>query len=155
MFKFVSYIIALIKGLAVTFKHIFKKPVTDRYPKKKREMLPRFRGLHYLARYDNGKERCVCCGLCAAACPVECIYMEGEEIEGGERYPKVYEINELRCIFCGWCEEACPENAIFLGREYEFTYDNRNDYIYTKEMLLALFPKNVKDRKKALGGEID
>jgi NADH-quinone oxidoreductase subunit I len=81
--------------------------------------------------------------------------MEGEEIEGGERYPKVYEINELRCIFCGWCEEACPENAIFLGREYEFTYDNRNDYIYTKEMLLALFPKNVKDRKKALGGEID
>jgi len=84
MFNFAKYILALIKGLSVTFKHIFKKPVTDRYPKKKREMLPRYRGLHYLARYDNGKERCVCCGLCAAACPVECIYMEGEEIEGGD-----------------------------------------------------------------------
>jgi NADH-quinone oxidoreductase subunit I len=155
MFKFVNYIIALVKGLETTFKHIFKPPVTDRYPRKKREMLSRYRGLHYLARYDDGKERCVCCGLCAAACPAECIYMEGEEDEKGERYAKVYEINELRCIFCGYCEEACPENAIFLGREYEFTYDNRNSYIYNKEQLLALFPKDKRNRKKIIGGEID
>lgn len=36
MFNFVKYIIALLKGLAVTFKHIFKPPTTDRYPKKKK-----------------------------------------------------------------------------------------------------------------------
>ena len=155
MFKFISYIIALIKGLSVTFKHIFKPPITDRYPKKRREMLPRFRGLHYLARHEDGKERCVCCGLCAAACPVGCIYMEGEENERGERYPRVYEINELRCIFCGFCEDACPESAIFLGREYEFIYDKRDDYIYDKEALLSLFPEDKKDRKRIIGGEID
>jgi NADH-quinone oxidoreductase subunit I len=155
MFNFVKYIIALVKGFAVTFKHIFKPPTTDRYPKKKREMLPRYRGLHYLVRYEDGKERCVCCGLCAAACPVECIYMEGEENEKGERRAKVYEINELRCIFCGYCEEACPESAIFLGREYEFTYDNRISYIYDKEKLLSLFPTDKKNRKKIIGGEID
>jgi len=155
MFKFVNYIIALLKGLVTTFKHVFKSPITDKYPRKKREMLPRYRGLHYLARYEDGKERCVCCGLCAAACPVGCIYMEGEENEKGERYPKVYEINELRCIFCGYCEEACPENAIFLGREYEFVFDNRDSFIYNKEKLLALFPKEKMNRKKIIGGEID
>ena len=57
------------KGFVVTFKHLFRKPVTIDYPRVKRPMSPRYKGLHYLERYDDGTERCVCCGLCAAACP--------------------------------------------------------------------------------------
>ncbi len=70
--------------------------------------------------------------------------MEPEENERGERYAKVYEINELRCIFCGFCEEACPVGAIFLGKEYEFSKDKREKFIYTKEDLLVPFLQNVK-----------
>jgi NADH-quinone oxidoreductase subunit I len=129
------------QGFIVTFKHLFKKPVTLDYPRKKKPMAPRYRGRHYLERYDDGTERCVCCGLCAASCPADAIYMEPEETENGERRAKVYEINLLRCIFCGFCEEACPEEAIFLGQEYEFSDYERNSFIWTKEQMLVPHPR--------------
>jgi NADH-quinone oxidoreductase subunit I len=133
--------IAIPVGLYTTMKNFFRKPVTIQYPKVKVPMYPRYRGLHFLERYDDGSERCVCCGLCAAACPADAIYMEGAENEKGERYAKIYEINELRCIFCGYCEEACPEEAIFMGKEYEFADDERDKFIYTKEDLLVEWPR--------------
>jgi len=138
------------QGLLVTIKHLFRKPVTLDYPHKKKPMAPRYRGKHYLERYDDGTERCVCCGLCAAACPADAIYMEPEENEKGERRARVYEINLLRCIFCGFCEEACPEEAIFLGQEYEFAYDQRDAFIYTKEQMLVPHPRKDNPFKKIL-----
>ncbi len=134
----------------VTMKHMFKKPVTLDYPRKKAAMAPRYRGRHYLERYDDGTERCVCCGLCAAACPADAIYMEPEENEKGERQARVYEINLLRCIFCGFCEEACPEEAIFLGREYEFSDNNRNSFIYSKEQMLVPHPRKPNPFKRII-----
>jgi NADH-quinone oxidoreductase subunit I len=141
-----SVFLAIPKGMSITFRYFFRKKVTIEYPDVRPELEPRYRGLHYLTRYPDGSERCVCCGLCAAACPADAIYMEPAETETGERYAKVYEINELRCIFCGFCEEACPEEAIFLGHEFEFSSGDRGDFIYTKEMLLANFDKIEKDR---------
>ena len=97
----------LMKGLSITLSHFFKKPVTLKYPEVRMQMYPRYRGLHELHRYANGLERCVCCGLCAAVCPADAIYMEAAENSGterysaGERYAKRYEIDMLRCIFCG------------------------------------------------------
>ena len=133
--------LAIPRGLSVTLKYLLKGPVTLQYPEKKKPMHPRYRGLHYLKRYKDGKEKCVCCGLCAAICPSGCIYMEPEENEKGERYAKVYEINELRCIFCGYCEEACPEEAVFLGIKYELATDRRENLILSKEELLVPIPK--------------
>jgi NADH-quinone oxidoreductase subunit I len=128
-------------GFLVTLKFLFKKPVTVDFPAKKRPMAPRFRGKHYLERYDDGSERCVCCGLCAAACPSDAIYMEPEETAKGERQAKIYEINLLRCIFCGFCEESCPEEAIFLGHEYEFSAYDRDSFIVGKDDLLVTHPR--------------
>jgi NADH-quinone oxidoreductase subunit I len=133
--------IAIPIGFFTTLKNLLRKPVTFQYPREKVPMYPRYRGLHFLERYEDGTERCVCCGLCAAACPADAIYMEPEETENGERKARVYEINELRCIFCGFCEEACPEEAIFLGKEYEFSNDAREKMIYTKDDLLVKWPR--------------
>ena len=138
------------QAFVVTLKHMFMKPVTLDYPRKKMPMAPRYRGKHYLERYDDGTERCVCCGLCAAACPADAIYMEPEESEKGERRAKIYEINLIRCIFCGFCEEACPEEAIFLGREYEFSEDNRDSFIYTKEQMLVPHPRKDNPFKRII-----
>lgn len=146
----VDVFLKLPQGFMVTLRHLFKRPVTLDYPRVREEMAPRYKGLHYLERYADGSERCVCCGLCAAACPADCIYMEPMENERGERLARVYEINMLRCIFCGFCEEACPEEAIFLGRDYEFATDNRSGYIYDKEQLLVPHPRPDRPHKRLI-----
>src|SRR6476661_4706196 len=103
-----------VKGFAVTFRHLFRKPVTQQYPEYKRPVYPRFRGRHRLHRHENGLEKCVGCSLCAAACPADCIRVVAaentaeERYSAGERYARIYEINMSRCIFCGYCELACP-----------------------------------------------
>ena len=131
------------KGFGVTFRQIFKKPITQQYPEYKRPVYPRFRGRHRLHTHENGLEKCVGCSLCAAACPADCIRVVAEEntpqnrVSAGERYARIYEINMSRCIFCGYCELACPFDAITLGNEYEISEYSRDDLIYTKDMLLA------------------
>ena len=133
--------LAVVKGLTITFKHLLRKPVTVQYPFEKVPMYPRYRGMHILERYEDGTERCVCCGLCAKACPADCIYMEPAETADGIMYARIYEINLLRCIYCGLCEEACPEEAIFLGKEYEFSNYTRDAFVSVKEDLLVPWPR--------------
>ncbi|GJQ57813.1 MAG: NADH-quinone oxidoreductase subunit NuoI [Candidatus Scalindua sp. AMX11] len=136
-------ILPLLRGLALTLKHFLSpsKIVTVRYPEERWTPYPRFRGLHELQRDQDGKEKCVACGLCATVCPSECIRLEGAENDRGERYAEVYEINMLRCIFCGYCQEVCPEDAIFLRQKYELASDKGDGFIYDKERLLTPLKK--------------
>ncbi len=137
------YLPAIASGLSITFKHIFKKVPTIRYPEQKREIASVYRGQHVLKRDENGAERCTACGLCAVACPAEAITMDAAERKKGEeglyreeKYASMYEINMLRCIFCGLCEEACPKEAIFLTNRIVDTEYGRNSFIYGKDKLV-------------------
>jgi NADH-quinone oxidoreductase subunit I len=46
----------------------------------------------------------------------------------------------LRCIFCGYCQEACPTGAIVLRKDFELANYHREQFVYTKEMLLEPMP---------------
>jgi len=137
------------RGLLTTFKMLLRGPVTTQYPEEKREVRPRFRGRHVLMRYDNGLEKCIGCSLCAAACPADAIFVEASEntdeerYSPGDRYASTYEINMLRCIYCGFCEDACPTEAIVLGDNYELSFTDRRDAIYTKDFLLQPAPDGM------------
>lgn len=142
------YLPAVIKGLGITLKHLFKKKATYNFPEEKRPFSPVFRGLHILNRDEEGRERCTACGLCAVACPAEAITMEAAERKPGEehlyreeKYAARYEINMLRCIFCGFCEEACPKDAIYLTETFAPANYQRKGFIYGKEDLLIPFPE--------------
>jgi NADH-quinone oxidoreductase subunit I len=140
--KAVNAFVDFWSGLITTLRSMFTRPVTIQYPEVKRPVRTRFKGRHVLRRYENGLERCIGCALCAAACPADAIFVEAAEntdekrYSPGERYASTYEINMLRCIFCGYCEDACPTEAIVLGDNYELSFTDRRDSIYTREMLL-------------------
>ena len=137
------YIPEIARGMSVTISHFFRHNVTTQYPEERREIPPRFRGLHVLKRDELGRERCVACGLCELVCPSDAIHIEAAEVPPErrdefpeEKYAKVYEIDMIRCIFCGFCQEACPKGAIYLEQEYELADDSLDKFIYSKEMLL-------------------
>jgi len=138
-----TYLPGILKGMAITFRHIFKKPPTIMYPEVKKPFSSVWRGVHILKRDEKGAERCTACGLCALACPAEAITMEAAERKPGEeglyreeKYAAKYEINMLRCIFCGLCEEACPKEAIFLSNSIASANYDRSTFIYGKDKLV-------------------
>jgi NADH-quinone oxidoreductase subunit I len=149
------YLPAIVSGIAITLKHLFRKSATVRYPEKTRELSAIWRGQHVLKRDDNGAERCTACGLCAVACPAEAITMVAAEREKGEeklyreeKYAATYEINMLRCIFCGLCEEACPKEAIFLTDRIVTTDYERNDFIFGKDKLVESVEERIDVSKR-------
>lgn len=157
-----AYLPAIFQGLIITFKHIFKKKATIRYPEQKRPIAPVYRGQHVLKRDESGAERCTACGLCAVACPAEAITMVAAErtkdevsLYREEKYASVYEINMLRCIFCGLCEEACPKDAIYLSETFAPANFQRKGFIYGKEDLLIPHPITEPEaHAKAKGGRV-
>ena len=132
-------------GFGITFRTMFRKSFTQKYPQKgaERVVAPRFHGRHQLNRWPDGLEKCVGCELCAWACPADAIYVEAGEntdeqrFSPGERYGKVYQINYLRCILCGMCIEACPTRALTMTNDFKLADRSRESLIYDKQRLLA------------------
>ncbi|MGK7370097.1 MAG: NuoI/complex I 23 kDa subunit family protein [Candidatus Halalkalibacterium sp. M3_1C_030] len=140
------YLPEILKALWYSFKQIFQPTFTLNYPEEKWDPPAIFRGRPVLVE-DDGKERCVACGLCARACPPLAISMQANEDadDPKERYPDFFEINMLRCIYCGYCEEVCPEEAIVMSKDYDIVFESREEAIYDKERLLV--PKeDLKER---------
>lgn len=140
------YLPEIFKALWYSLKQMFQPTFTLNYPEEKWDPPAIFRGRPVLVE-DDGKERCVACGLCARACPPLAISMQANEDadDPKERYPDFFEINMLRCIYCGYCEEVCPEEAIVMSKDYDIVFESREEAIYDKERLLV--PKeDLKER---------
>ena len=142
-------LVEILKGLSVTARNMFRKPVTFQYPEQRKPVSPRFHGRHILNRYEDGLEKCIGCELCAWACPADAIFVQGADntpdarYSPGERYASDYQISYARCIFCGLCIEACPTRALTMGQEYELSEPSRADLVWVKEELLAPLPSTA------------
>ncbi len=146
------FLLEILKGLSITGKKLFKKPITVQYPEEKTPQSSRFRGLHALRRYPNGEERCIGCKLCEAVCPALAITIDTEMRSDGTRRTTKYDIDLFKCIYCGFCEEACPVDAVVETKIFEFHFESRNEKIINKEQLLKIGDKyeqeELKDRNR-------
>ena len=159
------YLPEVFKGLGTTFRHLHKSIGGSKrkankaleYPEQRREHYPvedgglsvgNFRGVHRLNRDEAGRVRCVACFMCSTACPADCIHIEGAPSpwDDREKYPVKFDLDELRCIFCGMCEEACPVDAIELTQTYDVIGLSRQEMIFDKQKLLAVYDATIEGK---------
>ena len=147
------YLPEVAKGLGYSFRKMVKEPMyTFQYPEEQWYPPDGYRGRPVLVE-EHGRPRCVSCNLCARACPPMAISMQSHEIEGPkEREPEWFEINMLRCIYCGFCEEVCPEEAIVMSKEYDLTFQSRDEAIFGLDKLLVP-AERLRDRLEYLDRE--
>ncbi len=140
--KFEHYGIGIAKVMALTFKHLFRHPITTQYPEERLTISRRIRGNELV--WD--KERCTGCATCAKSCPSGCIeIITSENKEANTYIMDKFEVDNGRCIFCGLCVEACPYEALFMGYAYERARYRRQELVMTKEGLL------LSDKKQPSG----
>ena len=85
----VQAVVTVWQGLFVTLGYWLKTYRRDRgtfterfeYPEKPVPVAARYRGFH---RFDL--TTCIACDQCAKACPVDCIYIGKERVEGGKGF---------------------------------------------------------------------
>ena len=131
------YLPEILKGLRYTFGKMSDETVTVSYPEEQWYPPDSYRGRPVLVE-EQGQPRCVACGLCAKSCPPLAISMQATETpDKKERTPAWFEINMLRCIYCGYCEEVCPEEAIVMSKEFDLTFQARDEAIFGLERLLV------------------
>jgi len=117
-------IVSTLKGMSVTLKHLFSKPVTVQYPDERMPISDRYRGRHKLVQGG-----CRGCGLCAKVCPVDCIEIEFERHMKRVLEWKTFIIDYNRCVFCGLCTEACPAESLVMTTDYDLSTEDRREVI--------------------------
>ena len=118
---------ATLKGMAVTLKHYFKPAITFQFPREKKPMAERFRGV-----LSFHPEICISCEMCVRVCPSDVISMEWVRNEQTKKKDLIwYQIDFGKCNVCRLCEEACPTKvkSIHHSNEYEVVFDNRKDFL--------------------------
>jgi len=129
------------QGMAVTFDHMRRRPITVRYPYEKLIPSERFRGrIHF--EFD----KCISCEVCVRVCPINLPVVDWEyNSEIKKKELKSYSIDFGVCIFCGNCVEYCPTNCLSMTEEYDLATFDRHELNFDNVALGRLPTKVTED----------
>jgi len=118
----------ILPFLPELIRHIFKKPVTVKYPFEKLQVPKGFRGTPVLA-----PEKCIVCRACVRDCPAEALEILTVS-EADKKFKMV--VHNDRCVHCAQCVDSCPTDAFSLDQEFELAAFDRHklkyEYVYLK-----------------------
>lgn len=128
----------LLQGLAVTFDHMGRRPITVQYPYEKLIPSERYRGrIHY--EFD----KCIACEVCVRVCPINLPVVDWiMNKETKKKELRNYSIDFGVCIFCGNCVEYCPTNCLSMTEEYELSSFDRHSLNFDN-VALGRLPTSV------------
>jgi NAD(P)H-quinone oxidoreductase subunit I len=126
------------QGLAVTFDHLKRRPITVQYPYEKLIPSERYRGrIHY--EFD----KCIACEVCVRVCPINLPVVDWVMNKATKKKElRNYSIDFGVCIFCGNCVEYCPTNCLSMTEEYELAAFDRHSLNYDN-VALGRLPTSV------------
>jgi len=121
---------SLASGMGVTFRCMFRRPVTVAYPRQTLTMTPRFRGPIELVREPDGRHRCIVCLSCQKVCPSRCLSVEGARPEGSkQKTPTRFIYNFTTCSLCGLCVESCRVDALRFSHAYNLAGFHKEEFV--------------------------
>ncbi len=131
--KFNAFGTGIAKGLALTLRHLARRPITVQYPEQKLNTSRRIRGNELVW----SREKCTGCATCAKTCPIGAIeIVTSVDLAKNGYTVEKYQIDTGYCIQCGLCVEACPYQALYMGADYEKAKYRRGELIQGKEDML-------------------
>ena len=138
----------ILEGMAVTFSHLFREPITIQYPDKTdrpvTEMLPpRYRGF-----LEVQMDICTGCKRCERACPIECIAIDLVKDPATKKQAMSrFDIDMGKCMYLS--EVPVGEYGPHAREARE---RGMRDNIAQLEELRAIWRQTVGSKKKSAGG---
>lgn len=123
---------SIFDGMTITFGYLWQKPVTIQYPNRLKEPVSTTIADRYRGFLQVDYNLCTSCEACAKACPIGCITLDGVKIPDKKgKAPYFFYINMAKCMYCGLCIEPCPTDAIFFTKEFEGSYADQKDLVFS------------------------
>ena len=116
---------SLVTGMAVTGKELVTPKITECYPENRTtlKIADRFRAELTLKYDEQGRHKCIGCGICQMNCPNGTIQLVTKMVElpDGKKKRKLdkYMYDLGSCTFCMLCVTTCPQDALEFSNDFE------------------------------------
>lgn len=127
---------SLVKGMQVTGKELVTPKITEQYPENRAtlQIADRFRAELTLKYDENGRHRCIACGICQMNCPNGTIQLTTKMVDlpDGKKKRKLdkYMYDLGSCTFCMLCVTTCPQDALEFSNDFEQAVFTRDKLVH-------------------------